>query len=144
MMRRPCVLLLLCSMPFSADALSLYDPKLCFILDGVLGLYGLFITAMFVREKFFRAKVKSDNSLNPGRRGQSAGAGPDAERGLRAPPGQDDSVYTGLNKRGADSEYRELPRREQRQRKSEQVYQGLSSATRDTYDALHLQQFPSR
>uniref|UniRef100_A0A8C6SQ62 T-cell surface glycoprotein CD3 zeta chain n=1 Tax=Neogobius melanostomus TaxID=47308 RepID=A0A8C6SQ62_9GOBI len=28
-----------------------YNPKLCFILDGFLGLYGLFITAMFVREK---------------------------------------------------------------------------------------------
>lgn len=29
----------------------MYDPRLCYILDGVLGLYGLFITGMFIREK---------------------------------------------------------------------------------------------
>ncbi|XP_055016968.1 high affinity immunoglobulin epsilon receptor subunit gamma-like isoform X4 [Boleophthalmus pectinirostris] len=118
-MQRPRVLLLLlCSMPLSADALTLYDPKLCFILDGVLAVYGLFITAMFVREKFFRGKVKSDESLY---------TAPAADHS--------DSLYTGLNTNREDSEYRELPRRE-RQRKNEQVYQGLSAATRDTYDSL--------
>lgn len=31
--------------------MMMYDPRLCYILDGVLGLYGLFITGMFIREK---------------------------------------------------------------------------------------------
>ncbi|CAL1597976.1 unnamed protein product [Knipowitschia caucasica] len=112
-MRRLALLLLL---PLSADGLSLYDPRLCFLLDGLLGLYGLFITAMFLREKFFGVKVKSDNKQHTSVLAQ----------------GQD-SLYTGLTRR-EESEYRELPRRE---RRNEQLYQGLSAATRDTYDSLH-------
>uniref|UniRef100_A0A3B3UL38 T-cell surface glycoprotein CD3 zeta chain n=1 Tax=Poecilia latipinna TaxID=48699 RepID=A0A3B3UL38_9TELE len=27
------------------------DPQLCYILDGFLGLYGLIITGMFIKEK---------------------------------------------------------------------------------------------
>ncbi|XP_020792232.1 T-cell surface glycoprotein CD3 zeta chain-like isoform X2 [Boleophthalmus pectinirostris] len=139
-MQRPRVLLLLlCSMPLSADALTLYDPKLCFILDGVLAVYGLFITAMFVREKFFRGKVKSDESLYTTlNRDQESGgyAGLRLRKENQAPAADhSDSLYTGLNTNREDSEYRELPRRE-RQRKNEQVYQGLSAATRDTYDSL--------
>ncbi|XP_055087042.1 T-cell surface glycoprotein CD3 zeta chain-like isoform X2 [Periophthalmus magnuspinnatus] len=138
-MQRPCVLLLLCSMPLSVDALSLYDPKLCFILDGFLGIYGLFITAMFIREKFFRSKAKSEEPLYTGLRGEDQAGHNEhgyRRRGREAQAAQD-SVYTGLTTRGEDSEYKELPRREQRQRKKEQVYEGLSSATRDTYDSLH-------
>ena len=31
--------------------MNLYDPQLCYILDGFLGLYGLIITGMFIKEK---------------------------------------------------------------------------------------------
>jgi len=40
------ILLFLC---FSA--LSTYDPNYCYILDGLLLLYGIIITAFFVRER---------------------------------------------------------------------------------------------
>lgn len=33
------------------EALAMYSPQLCYILDGFLGLYGLIITAMFINEK---------------------------------------------------------------------------------------------
>lgn len=32
----------------------MYDPQLCYILDGFLGLYGLIITGMFIKEKVCR------------------------------------------------------------------------------------------
>lgn len=136
-MQRSTVLLLLCTMPVSAD--PFFEARICFILDGFLGLYGLFITVMFVREKFFMPKAAPDENIYSSLRGQDISPygrlQRDAERGAQASRGRDDSVYTGLGHRGEDSEYRELPRRE-RQRKNEQVYQGLSAATRDTYDIL--------
>uniref|UniRef100_A0A3B5R7Q7 T-cell surface glycoprotein CD3 zeta chain n=1 Tax=Xiphophorus maculatus TaxID=8083 RepID=A0A3B5R7Q7_XIPMA len=38
---------------FSSEtkALDYSDPKLCYVLDGFLGLYGLIITGMFIKEK---------------------------------------------------------------------------------------------
>uniref|UniRef100_A0A3Q4IDX6 T-cell receptor T3 zeta chain n=1 Tax=Neolamprologus brichardi TaxID=32507 RepID=A0A3Q4IDX6_NEOBR len=32
-------------------AMNMYDPQLCYILDGFLGIYGLIITGMFIKEK---------------------------------------------------------------------------------------------
>uniref|UniRef100_A0A3P8SLX0 T-cell surface glycoprotein CD3 zeta chain n=1 Tax=Amphiprion percula TaxID=161767 RepID=A0A3P8SLX0_AMPPE len=43
------------------EALEMYSAELCYILDGFLGLYGLVITGMFIKEKFFRTKVKEEN-----------------------------------------------------------------------------------
>uniref|UniRef100_A0A8D2ZCK7 T-cell surface glycoprotein CD3 zeta chain n=1 Tax=Scophthalmus maximus TaxID=52904 RepID=A0A8D2ZCK7_SCOMX len=86
-------------------AMALYDPKLCFLLDGFLVVYGLVITGMFIKEKFFRTKGKL----------------------------VEDALYT-------VSHRAPLPR----QKKNEQVYQGLSSATRDTYDSLQMQPLPAR
>ncbi|XP_028325893.1 T-cell surface glycoprotein CD3 zeta chain isoform X2 [Gouania willdenowi] len=101
----------------SAEATT-YDPKLCYILDGFLGIYGLFITGMFIKEKFFRSKVKEDRMYK-----------------LRRPV--DDPTYTDLNKH-SDREYRELPNAK-RHKKNNPVYQDLSSATRDTYHTLQMQ-----
>ncbi|XP_028255653.1 T-cell surface glycoprotein CD3 zeta chain-like [Parambassis ranga] len=144
-------LLLLAVMVPPAEALVLpYDPRLCYILDGFLGLYGLIITGMFIKEKFFRSKVKGggggEESLytdlrNPG----GADYAPlvrDPERGRNRRVPNDDT-YTDLSKR-TDGEYKELPARRERQRKNDQVYQGLSAATRDTYDSLQMQPLPPR
>uniref|UniRef100_A0A3B5A1I6 T-cell surface glycoprotein CD3 zeta chain n=1 Tax=Stegastes partitus TaxID=144197 RepID=A0A3B5A1I6_9TELE len=104
----------------STEAMEMYGPELCYILDGFLGLYGLIITGMFIKEK-----VGSNGKLCC----QGSGSYP-----LRRDPekGRD------LTKR-PDGEYKELPVKRERQRKNEQVYQGLSSATRDTYDSLQMQ-----
>lgn len=37
--------------------MTMYDPQLCYILDGFLGLYGLIITGMFIKEKVWRPIV---------------------------------------------------------------------------------------
>ncbi|XP_077439021.1 T-cell surface glycoprotein CD3 zeta chain isoform X2 [Vanacampus margaritifer] len=128
-----------------ADAMmTLYDPMLCYILDGFLGLYGLVITAMFIKEKFFKTKDVTDGGYTGvrGQRGDGDLLLRDLERGHNRWT-NDNSTYTGLNRRTED-EYKELPVKRDRPRKNDQVYQGLSRATRDTYDALKMQPFPAR
>ncbi|KAL3045433.1 hypothetical protein OYC64_013659 [Pagothenia borchgrevinki] len=118
-------LLLLLSRCPPAGAVTLYDPQLCYVLDGFLGLYGLFITGMFVKEKFFKGKLKEESLYSDLK---------DSERGRGRSSGEE--LYTGLT-RPTDGEYKELPLK--RLRKPEQIYQGLSSGPRDTYDSLQMQ-----
>ncbi|XP_005752076.1 T-cell surface glycoprotein CD3 zeta chain [Pundamilia nyererei] len=67
-------LLVLASMVSPAEAMDLYDPKLCYILDGFLGIYGLIITAMFIKEKFFKSKAKmEEEGLYSDLKGQDPG-----------------------------------------------------------------------
>uniref|UniRef100_A0A3Q2QZA9 T-cell surface glycoprotein CD3 zeta chain n=1 Tax=Fundulus heteroclitus TaxID=8078 RepID=A0A3Q2QZA9_FUNHE len=139
-------LLVLASLLPSAAA-GIEDPQLCYVLDGFLGLYGLIITGMFIREKFFKTKVKGfEEPTYAGLVGGSADTyeplTTDPERG-RNRRVADDSTYTGLQRR-TEPTYKELPVKRERQRKNEQVYQGLSSATRDTYDSLQMQPLPAR
>ncbi|XP_038153721.1 T-cell surface glycoprotein CD3 zeta chain-like [Cyprinodon tularosa] len=145
----PGLLVLASALP-SAEALSISDPQLCYILDGFLGLYGLIITGMFIKEKFFRTKGKGgeDNlyaGLTRPTNDTYAPLNPDPERPdkRRQNRVREDDTYTGLGPR-ADATYKELPVRRERQRKNDQVYQGLSAATRDTYDALQMQPLPAR
>ncbi|CAF95788.1 unnamed protein product [Tetraodon nigroviridis] len=131
-----------------AGAMTLYDPRVCYILDIFLGVYGLVITGMFIREKFFRSQKKqTDDNIYSDLQGQdSGGYAPlvrgDPERG-RNRRALDDDTYTDLNKR-TEGEYKELPVKRERQRKSEQLYQGLSSVTKDTYQSLQMKQLPPR
>ncbi|XP_054650620.1 T-cell surface glycoprotein CD3 zeta chain isoform X2 [Dunckerocampus dactyliophorus] len=126
-----------------AEALTLYDPWLCYILDGFLGLYGLVITAMFIKEKFFKTKVDGSYMVGRGKKAESGlqGTG-DLERG-RNHWLKDNATYTDLNKR-TDGEYRELPAKRDRPRRKEQIYHGLSAANIETYDALQMQPLPVR
>nr|XP_043875829.1 T-cell surface glycoprotein CD3 zeta chain-like isoform X1 [Solea senegalensis] len=165
--------------------MHLYDPGLCYILDGFLGLYGLIITGMFIKERFFKAKVKSgDDAIYTDLKTRSDGGYDglmrDTERGRNRWTDNDDATYTvtniahsfiiiiiiiviiviiifvkghyadlsafilkGLNRR-TEGEYKELPVKRERQRKTEKVYQDLSSVTRDTYDSLQMQPLPAR
>ncbi|KAM7365853.1 hypothetical protein PAMP_016748 [Pampus punctatissimus] len=145
-----CGLLVLASVFPPAEALNLYDPELCYILDCFLGLYGLIITGMFIKEKFFKTKVKAtEESVYSDLMGQDSGGyaplmrGRDPEGGRNRRMADDNSTYTDLNKR-TESSYKELPAKKERQRRNEQVYQGLSSATRDTYDSLQMQPLSAR
>ncbi|KAM6893023.1 T-cell surface glycoprotein CD3 zeta chain [Lycodopsis pacificus] len=135
-------LLVLVSVFPPAEALTTYSPQLCYILDGFLGLYGLIITAMLIKEKFFTTKVKAgEESVYSDLEGQSSGAYNQLRQRNR--PTDDNAVYTGLTGR-TEGEYKELPVKRDRQRKNEQVYQGLSAASRDTYDSLQMQPLPPR
>lgn len=147
---RVCGLLVLASVCPPAEAMLLYEPQLCYLLDGFLGLYGLIITGMFIREKFFKGKVKSaEESIYSDLRNQDNDSyaplrkqDPEAGRNRR---GNNDDTYTGLTKRAETDEYKVLPMKRERQRKGEQVYQGLSTATKDTpYDSLQMKPLPPR
>ncbi|KAM4560193.1 T-cell surface glycoprotein CD3 zeta chain [Odontesthes bonariensis] len=143
-------LLVLASTLPSAEALHMYDPQLCYILDGFLGLYGLIITGMFIKEKFFKTKaaVMEENPYSD-LRGQGASTYDelmtDSGRGKARSRPPVDETYTGLHKR-PDGEYKELPIKSgnRGRRNHDAVYQGLSPASRDTYDSLHMQQLSAR
>lgn len=128
----------------AAGAVPLYEPKLCYILDGFLMLYGIMITALFIREKCFQPKTsQGPNDTYQGlqrrtddkyeeikRRG-------DVESGSNRGRRQDDDTYTRLNRPSEDT-YKEIQTKDRR-RKDDQVYQGLNTGTKDTYDRLHAQ-----
>ncbi|KAJ8004059.1 hypothetical protein DPEC_G00154860 [Dallia pectoralis] len=150
-------LLVLSSAVPCADAVTpLYDPKLCYILDGFLLLYGLVVTGLLLKERFFTTKAqgtgleKNDslysdlNQMNRDRDGYGEIKRSDPERGAaRGNRRTNDDTYTPLQ-RATDDTYKEITVSEQKRRrnKNEQVYQGLSSATKDTYDSLQMQPLP--
>ncbi|XP_016422176.1 T-cell surface glycoprotein CD3 zeta chain [Sinocyclocheilus rhinocerous] len=110
------VVILLSISPVSA--FSFYDPNLCYILDALFLLYGVIITAFFVRER-----VNHQNY-------DSVSCDDDDD--------DDDGLFQPLQKKSDDT-YREIETKPGR-RRTDQVYQGLSSVTKDTYDSLHMQQ----
>ncbi|XP_073699302.1 T-cell surface glycoprotein CD3 zeta chain-like [Garra rufa] len=128
------------------SAMSPYNPEYCYILDGILLLYGVIITAFFVYERCVKKKGKGDKDsiYQPiNKSGQSAydvlqqrSAEEGGTRGGRRRG--DDSTYTPLQKK-TDDTYREIETKPGR-RRPDQVYQGLSSVTKDTYDSLNMQQ----
>ncbi|KAG8515764.1 T-cell surface glycoprotein CD3 zeta chain [Galemys pyrenaicus] len=130
---------------------GLLDPKLCYLLDGILFLYGMIITALFLKAKFGRhadAPVYSQgqnqvyNELNLGRREEydvlDKRRGRDPEMGGKQ----------ALQKDKMAEAYSEIGMKGENQRRrgkgSDGLYQGLSTATKDTYDALHMQALPPR
>ncbi|XP_042571918.1 T-cell surface glycoprotein CD3 zeta chain-like [Cyprinus carpio] len=141
------VVILLSITPVSAS--PVYDPNYCYILDSILLLYAVIITAFFVRERYntkrgkgdqdsvYQVRIRSDATIKQTSRTnyfpRAAEEGP-ARGGRR----RGDDTYTPLQKKSDDT-YREIEAKPGR-RRTDQVYQGLSSATKDTYDALHMQQ----
>ncbi|XP_075871318.1 T-cell surface glycoprotein CD3 zeta chain [Nelusetta ayraudi] len=132
-------LLVLASLCAPAEAMTMYDPQLCYILDGFLGLYGLFITGLFVREKFFKTKAKpaaaTQDAIYTDLKGQDSG---DYAPLMKGDPER------GRGSSRTDVEYRELPVKRERQRRTDQVYQDLSSATKDTYQSLPMKTMMNR
>ncbi|XP_060754665.1 T-cell surface glycoprotein CD3 zeta chain [Neoarius graeffei] len=132
-----------------AEALGLYDPRFCYILDVFLLIYGILITVLFLREKCCKPKGKMQTdstyaSLSGHQSTYDGLRGRDPETG-RARGGRkqtDDDTYTRLRDKTEDT-YKEIQVKKDR-RPNDQVYQGLSTATKDTYDSLHMQPLPPR
>ncbi|XP_026865580.1 T-cell surface glycoprotein CD3 zeta chain [Electrophorus electricus] len=149
-LQKACVLVLLITQIslVSAEGNFLYDPKFCYILDVFLLSYGIIITGLFLRERYRKPKTKSlddsdyqvlreGNQITYDRLRQRDAEGGRAH-GRRRP--QEDT-YTPLQKKPEDP-YREI--QVKKDRRQDQVYQGLSSASKDTYDSLHMQPLPPR
>nr|AHI62697.1 T-cell receptor zeta chain [Notamacropus eugenii] len=145
-----------------AQSFGLADPRLCYLLDGILFIYGVIITALFLRAKFSKtAKISSYqqdqnqlyNELSPGRREEydilDKRRGRDPEMGgKQRRKNPTESVYNALQKDKMADAYSEIGMKGENQRRrgkgNDVLYQGLSPATKDTYDALHMQPLPPR
>ncbi|XP_006147096.1 T-cell surface glycoprotein CD3 zeta chain isoform X2 [Tupaia chinensis] len=143
-----------------AQSFGLLDPKLCYLLDGILFLYGVVITALYLRAKFsgtpdvpVHAQGQSQlyNELSLGRREEydvlDKRRGRDPEMGgKQRRKNPQDGVYNALQKDKMAEAYSEIGMKGERRRGkgSDGLYQGLSTATKDTYDALHMQMLPPR
>nr|XP_031291706.1 T-cell surface glycoprotein CD3 zeta chain isoform X3 [Camelus dromedarius] len=115
----------------AAQTFGLLDPKLCYLLDGILFIYGVVITALFLRAKFngsadVAAYQQGQNQVYNQRR-----------------KNPQDIVYNELRKDKMAEAYSEIGMKSENQRRrgkgQDGLYQGLSAATKDTYDALHMQ-----
>ncbi|KAM5179672.1 T-cell surface glycoprotein CD3 zeta chain [Mantella aurantiaca] len=134
-----------------AQVLGLTDPKLCYLLDGLLLIYAIIVTALFFREKLSKnvaseeAKDDTYHELNQNTRdfySSRADAEMGGRRGKHRSP--DNSVYQGLEKDKMSDPYNAIGLKQQQPRKKdkgkEMVYQGLNAAPRDMYDALQMKQ----
>ncbi|XP_053463655.1 T-cell surface glycoprotein CD3 zeta chain [Nycticebus coucang] len=146
-----------------AQSFGLLDPKLCYLLDGILFIYGVIVTALFLRAKFSgsadvpahqQGQNQLYNELNLGRREEydilDKRRVPDPEMGgkqqRRKHP--QEGLYNALQKDKMAEAYSEIKVKGENQRRRgkghDALYQGLSTATKDTYDALHMQALPPR
>ncbi|XP_005038913.2 PREDICTED: T-cell surface glycoprotein CD3 zeta chain isoform X1 [Ficedula albicollis] len=147
----------------AASVLGLTDPRLCYVLDGFLFIYAVVMTALFVKAKLSQA---SEPQLQPGQDdvynklsraprddydvlGGKRGADPElGGRHQQRRKNPQDTVYTSLQKDKMGEAYSEIGMKGEQQRRRgkghEGLYQGLSAATKDTYDALQMQPLPPR
>ncbi|XP_007437754.1 T-cell surface glycoprotein CD3 zeta chain, partial [Python bivittatus] len=142
-----------------ADALGLTDPKLCYILDGILLIYAIIITALFMKVKLGNHPAESKPSQNPndiynklssGHRDEYDSLGVKksdmdlemAGENQRRRKKPQDKVYTSLQRDKMGEAYSEIGKKGERHRGkgNDILYQGLSPATKDTYSALQMQQ----
>uniref|UniRef100_A0A8C9UL11 T-cell surface glycoprotein CD3 zeta chain n=1 Tax=Spermophilus dauricus TaxID=99837 RepID=A0A8C9UL11_SPEDA len=144
-----------------AQSFGLLDPKLCYLLDGILFIYGVIVTALFLRAKFGRSADVAAlqqgsnqlyNELNLGRRedydvlDKHRGRDPEMGGKQQRRKNPQDGVYNALQREKMAEAYSEIGTKGERRRGKAQdgLYQGLSPATQDTYNVLHMQALPPR
>nr|BAB30997.1 unnamed protein product [Mus musculus] len=144
-----------------AQSFGLLDPKLCYLLDGILFIYGVIITALYLRAKFSRSAETAANlqdpnqlynELNLGRREEydvlEKKRARDPEMGGKQQRRRNpqEGVYNALQKDKMAEAYSEIGTKGERRRGKghDGLYQGLSTATKDTCDALHMQTLAPR
>ncbi|KAF1662280.1 T-cell surface glycoprotein CD3 zeta chain, partial [Aptenodytes patagonicus] len=146
----------------AVPVLGLTDPRLCYVLDGFLFIYAVVMTALFVKAKLSQASEpqlrpgQDDvyNKLSRGHRDEydvlGAKRGADPELGGRHQQRRknpQDTVYTSLQKEKMGEAYSEIGMKGEHSHRyltCFSLFQGLSAATKDTYDALQMQPLPPR
>ncbi|XP_038657830.1 T-cell surface glycoprotein CD3 zeta chain isoform X1 [Scyliorhinus canicula] len=152
-----------------AEVMELSDPRLCYILDGILFVYGIIITALYLKLRFSKVKGKNEDvpanqmqvedqyqplqkkdqddysHLRLKNRNQDTEAGIGAKRNQRRDDAAHNDTYSKLNPKNRSEPYGELKPTQQKRRGKggNDIYQGLSAATQDTYDQLQMQQLPT-
>ncbi|KAL4609190.1 T-cell surface glycoprotein CD3 zeta chain-like [Arapaima gigas] len=126
--------------------MDISDPKFCYVLDGILLLYVIFITVLYLRAKFTDPSPGSkESSIYP----MNKTGDPYSQLELNSMESSNthraqrrtDDVYMPL-KSGSTDTYREIRVKEPRSK--EFVYQDLRKATKDTYDSLQMQPLTPR
>ncbi|XP_055500280.1 T-cell surface glycoprotein CD3 zeta chain isoform X1 [Leucoraja erinacea] len=153
-----------------AGTMDLNDPKLCYILDGILFIYGIIITALYLKLRLTKAKSKledtaanqpntegpyealqkksqetySDLRFNKRQQDTEAATGGRRNERMNAAAASSDT-YSKLNAKTRNEAYGELKPTQQKRRAKggNDIYQGLSQATQDPYDQLQMQPLPS-
>ncbi|GCC24423.1 hypothetical protein chiPu_0002824 [Chiloscyllium punctatum] len=150
-----------------AEAMNLDDPKLCYILDGILFVYGIIVTGLYLKLRLTNAKGKHEDipanqpnvedqyqplqkrdqdpysqlGFNKRNQDTEAGFGTKHREGAAY-----NDTYSKLNPKNRSEPYGELKPTQQPKRRGKggnDIYQGLSAATQDTYDHLQMQQLPA-
>uniref|UniRef100_A0A8C9LQE4 T-cell surface glycoprotein CD3 zeta chain n=1 Tax=Piliocolobus tephrosceles TaxID=591936 RepID=A0A8C9LQE4_9PRIM len=122
-----------------AQSFGLLDPKLCYLLDGILFIYGVILTALFLRVKFSRSadapayqqgQNQLYNELNLGRREEydvlDKRRGRDPEMGgkpRRKNP--QEGLYNALQKDKMAEAYSEIGMKGENQRRRGKGHDGL-------------------
>ncbi|XP_020374244.1 T-cell surface glycoprotein CD3 zeta chain isoform X2 [Rhincodon typus] len=150
-----------------ADVMNLDDPKLCYILDGILFVYGIIVTGLYLKLRLTKVRGKHEDipanqpntedqyqplqkrdqdaysQLGFNKRNQDTEAG----FGTKHRDGAaHNDTYSKLNPKNRSEPYGELKPTQQPKRRGKggnDIYQGLSTATQDTYDQLQMQPLPA-
>ncbi|XP_056415865.1 T-cell surface glycoprotein CD3 zeta chain [Hyla sarda] len=138
----------------TADAqfLGLADLRYCYMLDGILFFYAIIVTALFFREKLSKRgpvvgeedgdKTYSKLQYRAQEHYDEIHKARDTEKGTNRMKSPENSVYHDLQRDKMNDPYSDIRVKQQPRRKgkgNDAVYQGLSGAQRDTYDALQMQ-----
>ncbi|XP_041066687.1 T-cell surface glycoprotein CD3 zeta chain isoform X1 [Carcharodon carcharias] len=152
-----------------AEVMSLNDPKLCYILDGILFVYGIIVTGLYLKLRLSKAKDKHEDipanqmniedqyqplqkndqdsysHLRLKNRNQDTETGIGTKRNQRREDAAHSDTYSKLNPKNRSEPYGELKPTQQKRRGKggNDIYQDLSAATQDTYNQLQLQPLPA-
>uniref|UniRef100_A0A8I5NNT4 T-cell surface glycoprotein CD3 zeta chain n=1 Tax=Papio anubis TaxID=9555 RepID=A0A8I5NNT4_PAPAN len=123
-----------------AQSFGLLDPKLCYLLDGILFIYGVILTALFLRVKFSRSadapayqqgQNQLYNELNLGRREEydvlDKRRGRDPEMGGKPQRRKNpqEGLYNALQKDKMAEAYSEIGMKGENQRRRGKGHDGL-------------------
>nr|XP_033780250.1 high affinity immunoglobulin epsilon receptor subunit gamma isoform X1 [Geotrypetes seraphini] len=115
-----CLLVIVLILLNAAKAEALREPEICYVLDAILFVYGIILTALYCRLKLQNQKA--------------------AKRQLPQ------NLYEQLDL-GDKQDYHEIPFKDIELEKSsktrEGVYTGLSTRSQETYETLHRSEKPA-
>ncbi|XP_062389944.1 high affinity immunoglobulin epsilon receptor subunit gamma-like isoform X2 [Sardina pilchardus] len=133
-----------------AEATSVSDPVICYILDAFLLLYCIVFTALYFREKFSKSPTTQETTNQTEGEGGTYEAvatqsNPEtgAVRRQRAPAADDN--YAALQHRTGDT-YAQIQNKKKKKKDAQasrtQVYESLQQTSADTYNSLEMRPLP--
>ncbi|XP_062389946.1 high affinity immunoglobulin epsilon receptor subunit gamma-like isoform X4 [Sardina pilchardus] len=132
-----------------AEATSVSDPVICYILDAFLLLYCIVFTALYFREKFSKSPTTQETTNQTEGEGGTYEAvatqsNPETGAVRRRAPAADDN-YAALQHRTGDT-YAQIQNKKKKKKDAQasrtQVYESLQQTSADTYNSLEMRPLP--